>query len=232
MRTVVYDTETTGKEHNKDHRIVEIALVELDNGVETGRYFHTLINPERDIPDEVVAIHGITNAKVANAPRFREVMDKIVDFIRGAVLVAHNAEFDEKFINMELERAKSEESFWSIVADTKDTLDMSRRLWVGKDPVTQKNYKHKLDDILDRCGIDRTDRVLHGALIDTQLLVKAFVAMEQKIIEQGPTLEDDIERSPIVRVALTRELPAIQISEEQLQAHSAYFAPKSSSFKP
>lgn len=232
MRTVIYDTETTGKEYNKGHRIVEIAMVELEDGVETGRYFHTLINPERDIPDEVVAVHGITNAKVANAPRFREVMGEIVDFIRGAILVAHNSEFDEKFINMELELAKCEESFWSIVSDTKDTLDMSRRLWVGKDPITQKNYKHKLDDILDRCGIDRSERVLHGALIDTQLLVKAFLSMEQKIKEQGPTLEDDIERSPIVRVAVTRELPIIQISEDQMQAHNAYFAPKSNSFKP
>lgn len=226
MRTIIYDTETTGKEHQKGHRVVEVAFVEMIDGELTGKQFHSLVNPDRDIPDEVVAVHGITNAMVVNAPRFRDIMPQIIEFIRGARMVAHNAEFDEKFLNNELEIAKHDESFWSIAGDTKDTIDMSRKIWVGKDPETNKNYSHKLDMVLDRCGIDRSERVKHGALIDTQLLAKAFTWMENKILEMGPTLEDDVQRKPVVRVTLTKPLPKVSIDDTALMAHESFFAPK------
>jgi len=233
MRTIFYDTETTGKEYQKGHRIVEVAFIEMVDGKLTGRHFHSLVNPERDIPDEVVAIHGITNEKVVNAPRFKEILPEILDFIRGAEMVAHNAEFDEKFINNEMELAKHPESFWSVVSDTKDTLDMSRKIWVGKDPNSNplRNYKHNLDAIMDRCGIDRTKRVHHGALIDSELLSEAFLAMQKKIEEMGPTLEDDVARPPILRVALTKPLPKVTVSDEAVQAHHSVVAPKTSGMK-
>lgn len=201
MREVIYDTETTGKRHGSD-KIVEIAAIELVDGAPTGRVFHKLINPERDIPDEVVAVHGITNEKVKDAPTFREIMPELIEFFRGARAVAHNSEFDEKFINEELKAADHKESFWSIVGDTVDTLRLSRQIWIGKNE-KGVNYKHSLDAILDRCEIDRTHRVLHGALLDAELLKQAYLVMKAKKAEMGPGIEDDVPRAPIRRIDLS-----------------------------
>lgn len=238
MRTIFYDTETTGKEYQKGHRIVEVAFIEMIDGVLTGNKYHSLVNPDREIPTEVIAIHGITNEMVANAPKFKDILPDILDFIRGADMVAHNAEFDEKFINHEMELAKHNESFWAVVGDTKDTIDMSRRIWRGKDPATvkedgkgAKNYKHNLDVVMDRCNIDRSKRVNHGALIDSELLAEAFLAMQKLIEEMGPTLEDDVQRPPVNRVALTKPLPQVSISPEALKAHESLFSPKSNGMK-
>ena len=238
MRTIFYDTETTGKEYQKGHRVVEVAFVEMIDGELTGNNYHSLINPERDIPAEVVLIHGITNEMVANAPKFKDVLPDILEFIRGADMVAHNAEFDEKFLNNEMEIAKHNESFWGVVGDTKDSIDMSRKIWRGKDPATikddgkgAKNYKHNLDVVMDRCGIDRSKRVNHGALIDSQLLAEAFLAMKKLIEDMGPTLEDDVQRKPVNRIALTKPLPVVAISDEALKIHEDLFAPKSNGMK-
>ncbi len=137
-----------------------------------------------------------------------------------------------------MELAKHTESFWSVVGDTKDTIDMSRKIWRGKDPATgnedgkgAKNYKHSLDAVMDRCSIDRTKRVNHGALIDSELLAEAFLAMKKLIEEMGPTLEDDVQRTPVNRVVLTKPLPQVSISDEALQAHENLFAPKSNGMK-
>lgn len=233
MREIIYDTETTGKRFQDGHRVVEVAAVELVDGKLTGREFHVLINPERSIPDEVVAIHGITDDMVANAPKFREILPDLLDFIRGAKVIAHNSEFDEKFLNNELQLANHPESFWSVVEDTADTIEMSRKIWVGKDK-DGKNYKHNLDVVLDRCGIDRTARVKHGALIDSQLLATAYLSMKLKLSEMGPTLEDDAPRGPITRVTLKTPLPAITITEDQQNSHNDYLSsirPTSSSLK-
>lgn len=238
MRTIFYDTETTGKEHQKGHRVVEVAFVEMIDGELTGNNYHSLVNPERDIPAEVVLIHGITNEMVATAPKFKDILPDILEFIRGADMVAHNAEFDEKFINSEMEIAKHNESFWGVVGDTKDTIDMSRKIWRGKDPATikedgkgAKNYKHSLDAVMERCGIDSSKRVHHGALIDSQLLAEAFLAMKKLIEEMGPTLEDDVQRAPVNRIALTKPLPVVAISDEALKIHEDLFAPKASGMK-
>lgn len=216
MRVVIYDTETTGKEYQKGHRLVEIGMVEIIDG-KIGRKYHSIINPERVIPDEVIAIHGITNEVASKAPKFKEIKDEIVEFLRGSYAVAHNSEFDEKFINNELELCKHEESFWSIVDDTKDSIEMSRRIWMGKDPndPKNKNYKHTLDAVLDRCHIDRSRRVHHGALLDAELLADAFLCMEKMIKELGPTLEDDVPRSPIERIVLTQ--PLISVSSKDIE---------------
>ena len=217
MREVVFDTETTGKRHQDGHRIVEIAAIELEGGKPTGRTFHRLINPERDIPDEVVRIHGITNDKVANEPTFKQIIPELIEFLRGSRTVAHNSEFDEQFVNAELKRAEHPESFWAIVSDTVDTIDMSRRIWIGG------QFKHNLDVVLDRCGIDRTKRTLHGALIDSELLAEAYSFMKAKIAAQGPTLEEDLPRGPIARLpaVLAGQLAAVAVSDEAQAEHAA-----------
>jgi len=207
MREVVYDTETTGKHHDRD-KIVEIAAIEMIDGVPTGRVFHTLINPECHIPDEVVAVHGITNEKVKDAPKFKEIIPDLLDFFRDARAIAHNSEFDEKFIDSELKSADHKESFWSVVAETEDTLRLSRRIWQGTDQNGVK-FKHKLDDILERCGIDASARTLHGALIDSQLLASAYKIMKMKLAELGPSLEEDAPRPPIKRLSVEFDLPMV-----------------------
>lgn len=207
MREVVYDTETTGKRADRD-KIVEIAAIEMIDGVPTGRVFHTLVNPECHIPDEVVAVHGITNEKVKDAPTFKEIMPDLIEFFRGARAIAHNSEFDEKFIDAELKAAEHKESFWAIVADTEDTLRLSRRIWQGVDANGQR-YKHKLDDILERCGVDASARTLHGALIDSQLLASAYKIMKVELAKLGPSLEEDVPRPPIRRLPPDLVLPAV-----------------------
>lgn len=231
-REIVFDTETTGKRYQEGHRIVEIAAIEMIDGVPTGNVFHTLINPERNIPDEVVAIHGITNAKVANAPKFKEIIPDLVAFFQGATTIAHNSEFDEKFINHELQLAEYPDSFWSIVENTVDTIEMSRKIWrESKKPqekdkkapkVATTKIKHSLDAVLDRCGIDRTARELHGALLDSELLAKAYVAMKQMIIEMGPTLEDDMPRPPIKRINVRGDLPKVVLNDNDIQANDVF----------
>lgn len=206
MREVVYDTETTGKRHDRD-KIVEIAAIEMIDGQPTGRVFHTLVNPECHIPDEVVAVHGITNDKVKDAPTFKEILPDLLEFFRGARAIAHNSEFDEKFIDSEMKAADHKESFWALVSDTEDTLRLSRRIWTGTDEQGNR-FKHKLDDILARCGVDASARTLHGALIDSQLLASAYKIMKAKLAELGPGLEDDVPRPPIKRLA-PLALPAV-----------------------
>lgn len=207
MREVVYDTETTGKRADRD-KIVEVAAIEMIDGVPTGRVFHTLVNPECHIPDEVVAVHGITNEKVKDAPTFKEIMPDLIEFFRGARAIAHNSEFDEKFIDAELKAADHKESFWAIVADTEDTLRLSRRIWQGVDANGQR-YKHKLDDILERCGVDASARTLHGALIDSQLLASAYKIMKAELAKLGPSLEEDVPRPPIRRLPPGLVLPSV-----------------------
>lgn len=213
MREVIYDTETTGKRYQDGHRVVEIGAIELIDGVITGRQFHKIINPERHIPDDVIAIHGITNEQVANAPRFKDILPEFLEFFRGAKVIAHNGDFDERFLDNELKLADHSESFWTIVAEAADTIPMSRKIWFG----TQ--YKHNLNVVLDRCNIDRSERSLHGGLIDSQLLAKAYLHMKKLIIEMGPTLEDDVPRGPIQRIHLKKPLCPVIVNDESLALH-------------
>lgn len=232
IREVAFDTETTGMNFQDGHRIVEIAAIELIDGKETGRKIDFIIDPERNIPDNVIAIHGIDNEKVKGKPTFKELLPEIVDFFRGAKVIAHNSEFDEKFINHELQLAGHPESFWAIVKDTVDTIDMSRKIWIKDE--NNKNYRHSLDHVLDRCEIDRSERVLHGALIDTELLVKAYLKMKEIIIQMGPTLEDDVPRPPIKRINLddlNLTLPKVKVSENDLSSHSNFFSNKPTGMK-
>lgn len=229
MREVVYDTETTGKRTQDGHRVVELGAIELIDGVATGRVFHRYFNPERDIPDEVVAIHGITNERVANEPTFREVLPEFLEFFEGAIAIAHNSEFDEKFLDNEMKLAGHPQSFWSLVSDTVDTIYISRKLWKGKDP-EGKEYRHGLDAVLDRCEVDRSRRVHHGALLDSELLESAYAVMKKKIIELGPTLEDDVPRAPVARLSLKHPLVEVVVPDADALAHNAFvsdIAPKS-----
>lgn len=169
MRLIMLDTETTGLSPLNGDRMVEVGAIEvLNRKVLSGEkhIFHHYINPERDIPAEVVRIHGIDNAKVRNAPKFRDIAQAFLDFIDGATLVIHNASFDLGFIMNEL-RLNGFANIDEIPVI--DTLAFARK----KHP----NQKNNLDALCDRYGIERGHRELHGALLDSELLAEVYLGM-------------------------------------------------------
>lgn len=166
MREIVFDTETTGLSPADGHRLVEIGALEMVNRVETGRSFHIYCNPEREMPSEAFEVHGLSDAFLANKPLFSEEARNFIDFIEDSPLVAHNAQFDFGFLNAELERA----GHAAVAMDRMiDTLAIARTKHPGA--------KHSLDALCARYGVDRSQRVLHGALLDAQLLAQVYVEL-------------------------------------------------------
>ncbi len=166
MREIVLDTETTGLDPRQGHRLVELGCLELVNHIPTGRHFHHYLNPERDIEDEALAVHGLSLEKLRDKPRFAEIAGDFLDFIQDDRLVIHNAEFDVGFLNAELallglpalpiERATC-------------TVKLTRRRFPGSPA--------NLDALCRRFGIDNSGRALHGALLDAQLLAECYVEL-------------------------------------------------------
>ncbi len=166
MREIVFDTETTGLNPAGGDRIVEIGCIEIFNRVETGRHFHAYFNPERPMPSEAEAVHGLTNVFLSDKPRFGERAEELLDFIEDSPLVAHNASFDFGFLNHELERCGRPSVCTSRMVDT---LVLARSRHPGA--------KHSLDALCTRFGVDRSQRVRHGALLDAQLLAQVYVEL-------------------------------------------------------
>lgn len=166
MREIVLDTETTGMDPASGARIVEIGCVELINHVATGRTLHLYLNPECDVPADAVAIHGLTTEFLKAHPTFSEVVDKFVEFIAEDILVIHNAEFDIKFLNAELRTL----GFPSIpMRRAVDTVALARRKFPGSPA--------NLDALCRRFSIDSSERTLHGALLDSQLLAEVYLEL-------------------------------------------------------
>ena len=166
MREIVLDTETTGINPRDGHRIIEIGALELMHHLPTGKNLHIYINPERDIDDGAIAVHGLTNAFLSDKPLFAEIVDKFLSFIGDAPLVIHNASFDMGFINSELEKIQ----YPSLPMDRAiDTLAMARK----KFPGAQAN----LDALCRRFAIDNSHRDLHGALVDADLLAGVYIEL-------------------------------------------------------
>ncbi|MEZ5815321.1 MAG: DNA polymerase III subunit epsilon [Alphaproteobacteria bacterium] len=166
MKEIVLDTETTGMDPNDGHRIVEIGCVELENHIPTGKALQFYLNPERDIPAEATAVHGITNEFVADKPVFSQIYSEFMEFIEGGRLIIHNAEFDMKFINWELGQVGHPAVKWSNVVDT---LAMARKKFPGSPA--------NLDALCRRFGIDNTGRTYHGALLDSELLAEVYLEL-------------------------------------------------------
>lgn len=166
MREIVLDTETTGLDPKKGDRLIEIGCIEIFNRNPTGREYHCFINPERDVPAEAEAVHGISTDFLKDKPLFRKVAREFLQFIGDDTLVIHNAQFDVGFLNFELERA----GLGSIAMDrVVDTLALARR----KHPAGPNN----LDALCKRYGIDNSKRTKHGALVDSLLLAKIYVEL-------------------------------------------------------
>lgn len=166
MREIVLDTETTGLKPEEGHRIIEIGALEMINHVPTGKTLHLYINPERPIEPDAVAIHGITDERVANEPLFADIADQFMEFIGSSQMVIHNARFDMGFINAELKRLGREELPMERAIDT---LDMARRRFPGG--------QASLDALCRKFNIDNSHRELHGAMIDTDLLADVYIEL-------------------------------------------------------
>jgi DNA polymerase-3 subunit epsilon len=166
MREIVLDTETTGLDPAAGHRIVEIACLELVNHIPTGRNFQCYVNPERDIPADAIAVHGLSAEFLGDKPRFAEVVDGLMQFIGDAPLVMHNAEFDVRFLNAEFQRlGRPPVPIPSVV----DTLQMARQKFPGA-PIS-------LDALCRRFAIDNSGRTKHGALLDAELLADVYLEL-------------------------------------------------------
>jgi DNA polymerase-3 subunit epsilon len=165
-REIVLDTETTGMDPEDGHRLVEIGCVELLNHVPTGKHLQFYINPERDVPVEATAVHGLTGDFLADKPVFSQIYSEFLAFIGDAKLVIHNAEFDMKFINAELRSVGHEPIPWPRIIDT---LQMARRKFPGSPA--------NLDALCRRFGIDNTERTYHGALLDSELLAEVYLEL-------------------------------------------------------
>jgi DNA polymerase-3 subunit epsilon len=164
MREIVLDTETTGLDPLRGDRLVEIGCVEMFNRMPTGQTFHRYINPERDMPQEAFAVHGLSREFLADKPLFAEVVEDFLEFIAGDPLVIHNASFDISFINAELDRISRP----SVARDRLvDTLLLARRKHPG--------VSNRLDDLCSRYAIDNSHRTKHGALLDAELLAEVYI---------------------------------------------------------
>lgn len=218
MREIVFDTETTGLDPGGGDRMVEIGCIEIVNRVETGRQFHCYFNPERDMPLEAEAVHGLSTMFLSDKPRFWEKADELLDFIEDSPLVAHNASFDFGFLNYELENCgRTSVSMHRMV----DTLSLARAKHPGA--------KHSLDALCMRFGVDRSQRVKHGALLDAQLLAQVYVELTGGR-QIGLGLVGDtaaVATKPNIGVVTIREprppRPHAALAEE-LERHRAFIA--------
>ncbi|MFY8349824.1 DNA polymerase III subunit epsilon [Pseudoalteromonas sp. SSM20] len=168
-RQIVLDTETTGIDPKQGHRIIEIGCVELVNRRLTGNNFHVYIDPERDIEDEAIFVHGITSDFLAGKPKFRDVAAEFLEYIKGAELVIHNAAFDVGFMDHEFALLRQNYPKTHDVCQVLDTLAMARDLHPGQ--------KNNLDALCRRYDIDNSKRTLHGALLDSEILADVYLGM-------------------------------------------------------
>jgi DNA polymerase III subunit epsilon len=166
VREIIFDTETTGLNPAGGDRIVEIGCIEMVNRVETGRHFHAYFNPEREMPREAEMVHGLSTIFLSAQPLFPQRVHELLEFIEDAPLVAHNASFDFGFLNHELERCGRPLICTSRMVDT---LVIARTRHPGA--------KHSLDALCTRFGVDRSQRVKHGALLDAQLLAQVYIEL-------------------------------------------------------
>ena len=166
VREIIFDTETTGLNPAGGDRMVEIGCIEIFNRIETGRHFHAYFNPERPMPSEAEAVHGLTNVFLSDKPKFGERAGELLDFIEDSPLVAHNASFDFGFLNHELGLCSRPPVCTSRMVCT---LVLARTRHPGA--------KHSLDALCTRFGVDRSQRVKHGALLDAQLLAQVYVEL-------------------------------------------------------
>jgi len=217
MRQIVLDTETTGLDPKKGHRIIELAAIELCNRKVSDRRFHRYLNPEREIDAGAAEVHGLTLERLQDEPKFAEIAPALLEFIRGAELIIHNAPFDVGFLNVELELSGLP-VLNTYCASVIDTLKLAKELHPGK--------KNNLNALCDRYQIDNSHRTLHGALLDTELLAEVYLSMtrgQKSLLDEGSNEQED--EPTMLSADLSRlELRVLPANDEELAQHAQQLA--------
>jgi DNA polymerase III subunit epsilon len=217
MRQVVLDTETTGLEPELDHRVIEIGCVELINRRPTGRHFQRYLNPERDIDEGALAVHGISRTELDGQPRFAEIAEELLAFLGGAELVIHNAAFDVAFLDAELKRLPGDLRTLGALCQVLDTLALARELHPGQ--------RNSLDALCKRYAVDNSGRELHGALLDARILADVYLAMtggqSALALADSSTAAQAAERAPRAPLRTAVPLTVLAASTAELEAHEA-----------
>jgi len=218
-RQIVLDTETTGLEPSQGHRIIEIGCVELINRRLTGNNYHQYLQPDREIDEGALQVHGISNEFLKDKPHFNDIVDDLMSYLKGAELVIHNAPFDVGFLNHELNSAAKG---LGVIADhcaVIDTLVMARKMHPGQ--------KNNLDALCKRYDVNNTQRDLHGALLDAEILSEVYLRMTGGQVglaldsEQSSEKEDGV--ATVSRISADRApLRVISASKDELSAHAEF----------
>jgi DNA polymerase-3 subunit epsilon len=220
MRQIVLDTETTGLEPELGHRVIEIGCVELVNRRPTGRTFHKYLNPEREIEEGALSVHGITRADLEGKPKFAEIAEELVLFISDAELVIHNAAFDVAFLDAELARMQGQPRTIAALCRVLDSLALARSMHPGQ--------RNNLDALCKRYSIDNSRRELHGALLDARILADVYLAMTggQAALALAEVAASGGAAERTVRALVRPPVPLVVIgpTEQELAAHAAMIA--------
>ena len=223
VRQVVLDTETTGMNMTGQpqigHNIIEIGAVEVINRRLTGRTFHVYIKPPRKVDEEAIRVHGITNEFLQDKPVFAEIADDFLDFIKGAELIIHNAPFDVAFMDQEFSYLKNPPPKTAEMCTVTDSLQLARKMYPGK--------RNNLDALCDRLGIDNSKRVLHGALLDAEILADVFLMMTggqiALLVDEENTTAQIGEEVVKMSYDLSNAV-VLNASDEELNAHETFLA--------
>lgn len=215
-RIVVLDTETTGLNPQEGHRIIEIGCVELVNRRFTGKRFHVYINPDREIDQGAIEVHGITNQFLEDKPRFADILEDFIAFIKGAELVIHNAPFDVGFINYEFSRLNDALRTLNDFSTVFDTLAFARKKHPGQ--------RNSLDALCKRYSIDNSHRELHGALLDAEILADVFLLMtggQSSLLEEAESggQQTDTIQKPKLSSTNRPRLSIVYCNEQELVEH-------------
>lgn len=221
MRQIVLDTETTGLEPSEGHRIIEIGCVELVARRATGHDFHRYLQPDRDVEQGALNVHGITNASLRDQPRFADIAEEFMAYIRDAELIIHNAPFDVGFLDHELKLWRADAPRIADLCQVTDSLEMARRRHPGQ--------RNSLDALCKRYEIDNSRRDLHGALLDAEILSRVYLAMtggQVKLAFGGQGEHgQDAGRFPVRRLPAGRPpLRVVRATEAEVEAHQLRLA--------
>ena len=215
VREIVFDTETTGFNPDKGDRLVEIGAIELINHKPTGRTYHQYINPERDVPEEVVKVHGLTEEFLKDYPTFKEIADDFIEFVGDdGILVAHNAPFDMSFINYELSLINK-----NTYKDNRviDTLVIAKNMFPGS--------RHTLDALCKRFNIDNSKRTKHGALLDAELLADVYLQLLGGDEPDMDLKQSEVKKEKISDVVINRkyrEARDFSLTQDEISEHKSF----------
>lgn len=215
-RQISLDTETTGLNYKNGDRIVEIGAVEIINNKKTGKVLHFLINPQKEVSKEAFEVHGHSNEKLKDCPLFKDIVDEFLKFIENTEVVIHNAKFDIGMLDAELERI-NKGKLWDYIKNVIDSFELDKRLFA-------EEKKHSLDAICKRFEIDTSHRVLHGALLDADLLADVFIKINE--LHSSEDIAADVEQKnwerPEIKRYLDMNLKKIELNEVEQNNHNQY----------